>query len=120
VWFYDLQADGYSLDDKRTELKGNDSNDLPDAIAKWKQYRELVEANAPLVDIDKVFGDKTQKAFAVDAKDIANYKFDLSINRYKEVVYEEEIYEEPSVILGKLKALENSIMADLNELEGML
>jgi type I restriction enzyme M protein len=51
VWFYDLQADGLSLDDKRTPLTGEGSNDLPDAIAKWKQYRGLVEANAskPLV-----------------------------------------------------------------------
>jgi len=120
LWFYDLQADGYSLDDKRSELKGEDSNDLPDAIAKWKQYRQLVESNASAEDIEKAFGDKTQKAFVVDAKDIASNKFDLSINRYKEVVYEEEVYEDPKVILGKLKALETEIMADLNELEGML
>ncbi len=120
VWFYDLQADGYSLDDKRTPLKGEGSNDLPDAIAKWKQYRQLVEANASADDIAKHFGDKTQKAFVVDAKDIASNKYDLSINRYKEVVYEEEEYEDPKVILGRLKALEKEIMADLDELEGML
>lgn len=120
VWFYDLQADGYSLDDKRTELKGEDSNDLPDAIAKWKQYRVLVEANAPAKEINKSFGDKTQKAFVVNAKDIADNKFDLSINRYKEVVYEEEQYDDPKKILKNLKALEKEIMADLDELEGML
>ena len=120
VWFYDLQADGYSLDDKRTELKGENSNDLPDAIAKWKQYRTLVESNASAEDIDKAFGDKTQKAFVVDANDIASNKFDLSINRYKEVVYAEETYEVPKVILKKLKALESDILKDLNELEKML
>lgn len=120
VWFYDLQADGLSLDDKRTPLKGEGSNDLPDAIAKWKQYRALVEANAQEEEINKSFGDKTQKAFVVDAKDIASNKFDLSINRYKEVVYIEEEYEDPKVILGKLKALEKEIMADIDELEGML
>lgn len=120
VWFYDLQADGYSLDDKRNELKGEGSNDLPDAIAKWKQYRALVEANSSAKEIKKSFGDKTQKAFVVDAKDIADNKFDLSINRYKEVVYEEEQYDDPKQILKKLKALECEIMADLDELEGML
>lgn len=81
VWFYDLQADGYSLDDKRTLLKGEDSNDLPDAIAKWKQYCALVQKNAYAEQIGKYFGDKTQKAFVVDAKDIVANKFDLSINR---------------------------------------
>jgi type I restriction enzyme M protein len=120
VWFYDLLADGYSLDDKRSELKGEGSNDLPDAKTKWLQYREFVMNNAPVVDIEKAFGDKTQKAFVVDAQDIISNKFDLSINRYKEVVYEEEEYEEPKVILKKLKTLESEIMADLDELEGML
>lgn len=120
VWFYDLQADGYSLDDKRNELKGEGSNDLPDAIAKWKQYRGLVEANASAKEITKAFGDKTQKAFVVDAQDIADNKFDLSINRYKKVVYQEEQYDDPKKILKKLKVLENEIMADLDELEGML
>ena len=120
VWFYDLQADGYSLDDKRTPLKGENSNDLPDAINQWQEYRQLVEANAGVEEIESAFGNKTQKAFIVDAKDIAANKYDLSINRYKEVIYEEEEYEEPKVILGELKALEQEIMADLDELEGML
>ncbi|WP_290525795.1 class I SAM-dependent DNA methyltransferase [Alcanivorax sp.] len=120
VWFYDLQADGYSLDDKRTPLKGEDGDDLPDAIAKWKLYRELVEANASDKKIEKAFGDKTQKAFVVNAADIASNKYDLSINRYKEVVYEEEEYEDPKVILKRLMALEEEIMGDLKDLEGML
>lgn len=120
VWFYDLQADGYSLDDKRNELKGEGSNDLPDAIAKWKQHRALVEKNASAKEITKAFGDKTQKAFVVDAKDITANKFDLSINRYKEVVYQEEQYEDPKKILKNLKVLESEIMADLDELEAML
>ena len=120
VWFYDLQADGYSLDDKRTPLKGEGANDLPDAIGQWKAYRQLVLDNAPAEQILEQFGDKTQKAFVVDVADIASNKYDLSINRYKEVVYEEEQYEDPKIILGKLMALENDIMADLKELEGML
>src|SRR5690606_13159808 len=62
VWFYDVQADGYSLDDKRTPLKGDGGNDLPDVVAKWRRYRELVEANAGDKKIKKFFGDKTAKA----------------------------------------------------------
>lgn len=120
VWFYDLKADGYSLDDKRTPLQGEGSNDLPDAIEQWKHYRKLVESNASVEQILESYGDKTDKAFVVDAEDIKSNKYDLSINRYKEVVYEEEVYEEPKVILAKLKGLENEIMADLEELEGML
>jgi type I restriction enzyme M protein len=120
VWFYDLQADGYSLDDKRTPLKGEDGNDLPDAISQWKKYRALVEANASAAGIEKAFGDKTNKAFVVDAEAISGNKFDLSINRYKETVYEEQEYQDPRVILQKLKALEKDILQDLDELEGML
>ena len=66
------------------------------------------------------FRDKTQKAFLVSADDIRANKYDLSINRYKEVVYEEEEYEDPKVILQKLKTLENDILNDLAELENML
>lgn len=120
VWFYDLQADGYSLDDKRTELKGEGSNDLPDAIAQWKTYmagRLASDAGRPTSD---AFNDKRKKAFVVAAEDIAANKYDLSINRYKEVVYQQEEYEDPKVILQRLKGLEQEILADLNELEGML
>ena len=120
VWFYDLQADGYSLDDKRTPLKGEDSNDLPDALTQWQSYRQLVMNNADAEQLAQQFGDKTQKAFLVNADDIRANKYDLSINRYKEVVYEEEVYEAPKVILQRLKDLENSILIDLDELEKML
>ena len=131
VWFYDLQADGFALDDKRTELKatpkdknGEGNNDLPHAIAQWKAYQNITlrlsrEGGNPQ-ELTDAFGDKTQKAFVVSKQDIADNKYDLSINRYKEVVYAEETYEAPKVILKKLKDLENDILKDLNELEGML
>ena len=64
--------------------------------------------------------DRTQSAFIVPKSEITAQKYDLSINRYKQVLYQEEQYEAPTVILGKLKALENEILADLNELEKML
>lgn len=120
VWFYDLQADGYSLDDKRTELKGEGSNDLPDAIAQWHKYRQMVEGNLSASTINTLFGDKRKKAFVVPAEDIAANKYDLSINRYKEVEYQQEAFDDPKVILQRLKGLEQEILADLDELEGML
>lgn len=109
VWFYDLKADGFSLDDKRTPIK---DNDLPDLVARFKaRDKAISETDA---------NDKTQKAFWVSKEDIASNKYDLSINRYKEVVYEEEQYDPPKEILGKLVSLENQILADLKELEAML
>lgn len=125
VWFYDLQADGFALDDKRTQLKttekdkhGEGNNDLPHAIAQWKKYQAI--ASDVRRQTSDEFTDKTKKAFIVSKQDIADNKYDLSINRYKEVVYEEETYEAPKVILKKLKDLENDILKDLNELEKML
>ncbi|MEZ9368453.1 N-6 DNA methylase [Shewanella sp. 10N.286.51.B2] len=109
VWFYDVQADGFSLDDKRTPIK---TNDLPSLIAEFKGRDKALAASAS--------NDKTQKAFWVSKDDIISNKYDLSINRYKEVVYEEESYEQPKAILTKLKALENDILKDLIKLEEML
>ncbi|HCJ6375162.1 N-6 DNA methylase [Citrobacter murliniae] len=134
VWFYDLHNDGYSLDDKRNSIK---DNDLPHLLASWKHYRALRglpvdnfmgEKLATLlkqqlpegIDVGVDFKDRTQTAFVVPKEDIAAQKYDLSINRYKEVVYQAEEYEDPQVILKRLKDLEKEIMADLDELEGML
>ncbi|HEA6369131.1 TPA: N-6 DNA methylase, partial [Escherichia coli] len=134
VWFYDLQNDGYSLDDKRNPIK---DNDLPHLLASWKYYRTLRglpvdnfmgEKSASLlkqqhpegIDVGVDFKDRTQAAFVVPKEDIAAQKYDLSINRYKEVVYQAEEYEDPKVILKRLKDLEKEILADLDELEGML
>jgi len=105
VFYYDVQADGFSLDDKREKI---DQNDLPDLIARWK-------ARDPKKDTDR-----TSKAFFVPVQEIRNNKYDLSINRYKETVYEEEKYDPPKEILTRMKALEVEIMQDMDELEGML
>jgi type I restriction enzyme M protein len=105
VWFYDMQADGLSLDDKRQEIA---DNDIPDIIEQWKN-RDIGRDN-----------NRTAKAFFVPKKEIAANGYDLSINRYKETEYEEVSYELPLVILGKLRCLEDEIRADLNELEEML
>jgi type I restriction enzyme M protein len=106
VWFYDVQGDGFSLDDKRTAQP--DKDDLPDLVAQWKK-RDAEVAN-----------DRTSKHFFVPVCEIKEKNFDLSLNRYKETVHIEAAYEHPKVILAKLKELEDRIIADLNELEGML
>jgi len=105
IWFYDMQADGYSLDDKRDKIK---DNDIPDIIEKWLR-------RDPAKDIDR-----KAKAFFVPVKEIIDNKYDLSINRYKEIEYEEVEYDPPKVILSQLRDLETEIMANLDELEEML
>ena len=105
VFFYDVKADGFSLDDKRQVVK---DNDLPDAMKAWK-------ARDP-----KKLTDRTQKAFFVSADEIREKKFDLSINRYKEEIYEEETFDHPSDVLGRMKSLEAEISSCIEELEAML
>lgn len=104
VWFYDMQADGYSLDDKRSKTK---ENDLPDIVAKWKERK---------ADHKNKRGDKS---FFVDRKEIEENDFDLSINRYKEVVHEEFDFEDPKLILGKIEKLESEIMDGVKDLKNV-
>jgi len=105
VWFYDMVADGFSLDDKREKIE---ANDIPDVISRWNERK-------PKKDTDR-----TAKAFFVPVQEIKDNKYDLSINRYKETRYEDVEYEPPKVIIKKLRALEQEIARDLDELEGML
>jgi type I restriction enzyme M protein len=111
VWFYDMQADGRSLDDKREKI---DENDIPDIVAQWKRWNHVKE------DVLKDFEDRKAKAFYVPVKEIVDNNYDLSINRYKEIEYEEVEYDPPKVILQQLRDLEDEISKDLDELEGML
>ena len=105
VFFYDVQADGYSLDDKREQV---DENDLPDCLDRW-QIRDPQRDN-----------DRTDKVFFVPAEEIRKSNYDLSLNRHKEMVYEEEEYDPPKEILLQMKELEKEIIEDINELESML
>ncbi len=125
VWFYDMQADGWSLDDKRQPLLDEDKlgpnpaqllgeaeharNNLPDALNRWA-LRDGSERDSP----------RTAQSFCVPKADIAAQGYDLSINRYKEVVHEAVEHEHPLDILAKLKKLEVEIQRDMAELEGML
>lgn len=105
VFFYDVAADGFSLDDKRDPVG---ENDLPDVLARW-------EKRDPKRDTHR-----TSKAFFVSAKEIAENKYDLSLNRYKETVHAEEKYEPPKEILARMKSSELEILREMEELEGML
>jgi type I restriction enzyme M protein len=105
VWFYDMQADGRSLDDKRVKVE---ANDIPDLLARWPK-------RDPKKDTDR-----TAKCFFVPLKEIVENKYDLSINRYKEIKAETVHYDPPKVILKKLKKLEAEILEGLEALEGMV
>ena len=109
VWFYDVENDGFSLDDKRDPVE---ANDLPDVRKQWAAYLTGKK--------NKQFKDRTGKAFLVPKSEIVDNGYDLSINRYKEIVHEEVHYDPPKVILGRLKELEKEIANDLEELEAML
>ncbi|NNC15537.1 SAM-dependent DNA methyltransferase [Corallococcus exiguus] len=105
VFFYDVKADGLSLDDKR---EPESKNDLPEALACWGKRSAKKDT------------DRTVKHFMVPVSEIEEKDFDLSINRYKEAKHEEVKYVPPQKIIAKLRALEAEIAKDLSELEGML
>ncbi|WP_339193439.1 class I SAM-dependent DNA methyltransferase [Aeribacillus sp. FSL K6-8210] len=105
VWFYDMKADGYSLDDKRTPIE---ENDIPDIIARFHN-REAEKDRK-----------RTEQSFFVPVEEIRENDYDLSINKYKEIEYEEVQYEAPSVILERVETLEKEIMQGLQELKQMI
>lgn len=103
VWFYDMQSDGYTLDDKRTKL--SDGGDLPDIVEKWKTRKDQTENKL------------NSKFFCVDKKEIEETGYDLSINHYKITDYDEVTYEDPMTILKKIKGLEDEIITGLDSLK---
>ncbi|MGH4049960.1 MAG: N-6 DNA methylase [Clostridium sp.] len=108
IWFYDMQSDGFSLDDKRNKF--DNEGDIPDIISKWRAIKE-----------DKAIEPtKDDKWFWVNKKEISDNDYDLSINKYKIIEYEEIIYERPQVILDKIEALEIDILKDIAELKEMV
>lgn len=123
VWFYDLQADGRSLDDKRTLLLSEEKsgvlaeltqdehakNNLPDVLRRWNVRSSLELQRA-----------RTDQSFCVPKADIAANGYDLNINRYKEVVHDEIECEKPQVILDELAAMEEEIQKGIDALKAML
>ena len=105
VWFYDMKADGFSLDDKRTPVA---DNDIPDIIKRFNN-REQEESR-----------ERTEQSFFVPKDEIIENDYDLSINKYKKVEYITVEYPPTSEILAELKDLQEEIAKGLQELEGML
>ena len=106
VWFYDMRADGFSLDDKRSPQP--ETSDLPDILARWQNRAAETERQ------------RTDQSFLVPGAEIVGNDYDLSINRYKEVEYEAVDHDPPRVILARLARLEEEIAAGRKELEGLL
>ncbi len=125
VWFYDVDEDGWSLDDKRTPLLSDDKlgpvpktaltadehakNNLPDVLARWAA-RAGAERERP----------RTAQSFCVPKADIAAQGYDLSLNRYKEVVHEAVEHRPPKEILADLARLEEGILKDLERFGNLL
>ena len=100
-----MQADGYSLDDKRTKIEDNDIEDIINRFSNLENENERK---------------RTEKSFFVSKEEIVENDYDLSINKYKEIEYEEIVYEKPEVIIGKIKELEKEITLGLEELEKLV
>jgi type I restriction enzyme M protein len=107
VWFYKMEADGFSLDDKRDKV-GDGLGDLPDIRMRWLA-REKAKKN-----------DRKAKHFFVPIKEIEENNFDLSIGRYQESLYEEAEYEPPLEIMRRLRQLDDEVGRDMDELELLL
>lgn len=107
VWFYDMTADGFSLDDQRQPVK---ENDIPDIIKRFNNRNSEEEQNRA----------RTEKSFFVSKEEIVENDYDLSINKYKEIVVEKKEYEDPKVILKRIIDMENELQQKLKELEGLL
>ena len=105
VWFYDMKADGFSLDQKRDSVT---QNDIPDVIAR---YRNL-EAEA-----DR---SRKEQSFVVPVEEIRANDYDLSINKYKEVERVKVEYEKPEVIMSRIMMLEKEIHAAMSDLEKVI
>ncbi|MEA5465282.1 type I restriction-modification system subunit M [Leptothoe sp. PORK10 BA2] len=136
VWFYDMQADGFSLDDKRTPLVNGELGarsaacleqgdsipeeihkltNLPDILARWRSLRS--EGGAQNAELTRK---RTEQSFCVPSSEIRDQDYDLSINRYKEVEYEAIAHDPPQEILQRLAKLEEAIAEGRKGLEGML
>ena len=132
VFFFDVQADGKTLDDKRDKIGAEDDWQDLDALRKaWPKWLKK-NSGSPrpasgrgaggegLKRAEGAFSDRTQYAFFVPKSEIEENAYDLSINRYKEIIHKEEQYDSPKVILKRLKNFEAEIAKDLEELERML
>ncbi len=105
VWFYDMKADGYSLDDKRTKVK---EDDIADIVSRFQNLEN---------EKDRV---RTEQSFLVPFDEIKENDWELSINRYKEIVYEEVEYAAPAEIIANIEQLDAERTKTLHILKGLL
>jgi type I restriction enzyme M protein len=105
VWFYDMTADGFSLDDKRNPIQDNDIDDI---VTRYHSRNKEAKRT------------RTDKSFLVSVKEIQNNDYDLSIKSYKEVVYEHKYYEKPEVIISQIEQLDRERLALMNSLKDMI
>src|SRR5262249_20159039 len=123
VWFYEVTADGFSLDDKRVPLLAEDKlgpaavlveadrvkNSLPDVLVRWGLRNGTERERA-----------RTERSFCVPKEEVAAQGYDLSLNRYKEVVHDEVEHRPPAEILEELERIEAEIQQGFSELKGVL
>jgi type I restriction enzyme M protein len=105
VWFYDMQSDGFSLDDKRQPL---DSSDIPDIQKRFQHLKAESKRT------------RTDQSFLVPKSEIVANKYDLSINRYKEIEHEEKSYSSPSDLIEQIESIDKERLALLKQLKGLL
>ena len=105
VWFYDMTADGFSLDDKRSPVS---ENDIPDIIERFKNLDKEIERK------------RTEKSFMVPKQEIVDNDYDLSINKYKEVEYVKVEYPPTGEIIASIREIEKQIAVEMDELERLL
>ena len=105
VWFYDMKADGYSLDDKRSEIS---ENDIPDIIERFHNLEGEKDR------------ERTEKSFMVPKQEIVDNEYDLSINKYKKTEYVPVEYPPTSEIIAEIERLDKEATAELEELKKLL
>ena len=105
VWFYDMKTDGFSLDDKRSEIA---DNDIPDIIQRFHHLEQ------------ETTRERTEQSFFVPKQEIVDNGYDLSINKYKKMEYVAEEYPSSDEILSKIEKIEQEIVSGLAELRSML
>jgi type I restriction enzyme M protein len=114
VWFYGMEADGYSLDDKRTKIN---QSDLQDIVERYNTRITPVSVTPSEVEGE---GARTAKDFFVPKDEIESNEYDLSISKYKEEVYEKIDYDKPNVIISKIESLEIQISEGISALKALL
>lgn len=105
VWFYDMKADGFSLDDKRQEIA---DNDIPDIIARWGNLDGEADRK------------RTEQSFLVPVDEIREHDYDLSFNTYRETIREKVEYDAPDIILGRINGLQSEFTTVISELQTLL